>query len=351
MKVIVFFIFFISLDVVAQSDTTLVKIEKELYVLLRQLRSAATDVEREMYNISFYEELKEALKDPNILEYPFSKLTTISTIKSPDGSFRLFNWNVETNRLSHKHYCFMVKRGRVFGKNTIIEFKEDKISIPPSPITTLTPNRWYGALYYKIIPVKKGNKTLYTVLGYNGNTRVSNKKILDVFWFKGNRLRIGYPIFEENENSAKLKRRIFFEYSEKASVSIRYISGIDKIVFDHLTPETANLKGMYEFYIPDLTYDAYLWKNGVWRYQKDIQVGNAVARTTKRYYVDPETGEDKYKVEKNKWLNPDGSGEQQVVVEIENDGKKPKSTKKQKKSDKSKAKKIKSNPRSAVKIK
>ena len=355
MKIIVFFIGLMSFCAFSQNESKLPNIESDLENLLNKLRNSKTDAERELHNLTFYETIKGALKEPDILTYEFSRLTTISTIKSPDGEFRLFNWNVENQQLSHSHYCLMVKKGKTFGANAIIEFKEDKITIPPNPSTLLTPQKWYGALYYKIIPLKKGNKTLYTVMGYNGNTRSSNKKILEVFWFKGNRLRLGYPLFEADETSTKLKRRIFFEYSEKAIVSVKFLEGIGKIVFDHLTPETENLTGMYEFYIPDMTYDAYYWKNGVWKYQKDIQVGNKIDKTTKKFYVDSETGEEKFRVEKNKWEDPTAGapGEKHVAVEIENKDQK-KTDSKSNRAKKPKKEKItkrkKSNPHSAIKV-
>ncbi|MFD1550650.1 hypothetical protein DNU06_14965 [Putridiphycobacter roseus] len=332
-------------------------IENNLVSLLNELRAAKTDAELDFANSNLYEAVLEAAEKPDVMTYQFTKLNSMSTLVSPDEAFRLFNWNVETTQLNHKHYCIMVKKGRVFGKNEIIEFKEDKYTIPPSPRTQLTPNKWYGALYYKIIPLKKQGKTLYTVLGFNGNTRSSNKKILEVFWFRGNKLKLGYPLFEANEESTQIQKRIFFEYSEKATVSVKYLPALNKIVFNHLVPEAENLKGMYDFYIPDLTYDAYVWDGAIWHYQKDIQVGNESNKTIKRYYTDQKTGETKFKVEKDTWIDPTGegsagTGEKHTAVVIENDGKKH--SEKKKKTKVKKEKKIKQNkkkPRSAIDIK
>ena len=366
MRVIILIIGLLSFNGMAQvaPDTALMRIENRLAILLQKLRNAPNDTERDLHNLTLFEELKVALRKPGVLDYPFAKLTTMSTIKSPDGAFRIFNWNVETDQLTHKHYCFVVKRGRVKGRNRVIVFKEDKITIPPEPSTMLTPNRWYGALYYKIIPLKKGGKTLYTVMGFNGHTRSSNKKILDVFWFRGNSLKLGYPIFEESENSTELKRRIFFEYSEKATVSVKFLADIGKIVFNHLTPESDNLKGLPEFYVPDLTYDAYYWKNGVWKYQKDIQVGNKTEKKIKVYNpnYDPDAEEneedsEEYRVQRVRWEDPTGKGsaggsEKHVVVQVENDGKKRirLRKKRQSKPKKKRTKKRKSVPHSAIKL-
>ena len=359
MRIILFILSFTVLTGSAQDQTELIAAETELVALLDSVRKAKSDAERNMHNITLYQSVKDLEKINGILDYPFSKLTTMSTIKAPDGEFRIFNWNIENSNLEHSHYCILFKKSRGLKKQIAIEFKEDKYTIPPKPTTMLTPNKWYGALYYKIIPVKVGNKNLYTVLGYNGGTRSSTKKLIEVFWFKGNKLRLGYPLFESEENARNLQRRVFFEYSEQAIVSVRFLPEIGKIVFDHLVPENENLKGMYEFYIPDLTYDAYYWKDSHWKYQKDIQVGNKNEKTTKIFYTDPKTGDTKFKVEKNRWEDPTGegsagTGEKHVAVDIENDGKKPEKNKRKKSKKPRRQKKVKGDkkkPQSAIEIK
>ena len=357
MRQLILFLFLQSFISFGQEPADWEGIENNLVKLLNTLREAKTDAELALHNSNLYEAVLEVAEMPTVMSHQFTKLNTMSTLISPDEEFRLFNWNVETTQLNHKHYCIMVKKGRVFGKNEVIEFKEDKFTIPPSPRTQLTPNKWYGALYYKIIPIKKQGKTLYTVLGFSGNTRSSNKKVLEVFWFRGNKLKLGYPLFEANEESSQIQKRIFFEYSEKATVSVKYLPELGKIVFNHLVPEAENLKGMYDFYIPDLTYDAYVWDGAIWHYQKDIQVGNESNKTTKKYYTDPKTGETKYKVEKDTWIDPTGegsagTGEKHTAVVIENDGKNHKEKKKKSRTKKQKkTKKKKRDPQSAIEIK
>ena len=359
MRLILFLFCFSTSLLYGQDQHELIAAEIEIASWLDSVRKARTDAEQEMHNISLYQAVKD-LEDINgILEYPFSKLTSMSTIKAPDGEFRLFNWNIENKNLVNSHYCIMFKKARGLKKHIAIEFKEDKYTIPPKPTNMLTPNKWYGALYYKIVPVRVGNRKLYTILGYSGGTRSTNKKLIEVFWFKGNKLRLGYPLFETEDNAKNLQRRIFFEYSEQATVSVRFLTDIGKIVFDHLVPENKNMEGMYEFYIPDLSYDAYYWKDGRWKYQKDIQVGNKSEKTTKIFYTDPKTGDTRFKVQKNKWEDPTGegsagTGEKHVATDIENDGKSSKDDKrkKEKKPRKQKtAKTEKKKPQSAIEIK
>lgn len=322
MKILLYIILLIPTLTFAKKieiDTFLVRKENDLALLLDKLRKSKDNAELEYNNLNFDAELREVLDAPGVLVYPFEKLRTMSTITSPDGAFRVFNWNIEDENRTHSHFCYVVRKGRG-GKNQVIKFKEDKFTLGPRPDGMLTPNRWYGGLYYKIVPIQVGRKTMYTMFAYNGSRRSSNKKILDVFWFKGKSLRLGFPIFQDERNDTELHRRVFFEYSDKAAVSLRYEEGINKIVFDHLVPESGNLKGMYEYYIPDMQFDAYFWENDFWNYQADIVVGNTSDKEKSRreYYIDTETGEELYRIVPIDYVNPSKDG-RNLETEIEND--------------------------------
>lgn len=285
-----------------ENDTFLVRREGEINLILTDLRKAQTDMEREMINMDLQEELKALLLYPGVMEYPFASWTTMSTISAPDGAFRLFNWNVEDESGLHSHFCYLVKPDNA-NENTVITLVEDRLTITPRPEHTLTAEHWYGALYYNIVPVKKGNKTLYTVFGYNGNDRATNRKLLDVFYFKGKSLRMGYPLFQEAPGSQHLLRRVFFEYSEKAIISLRVNDKLGAIVFDHLVPETPQLEGIYDYYIPDMTYDGYKWENGTWIYVEDIIAYNDPNETVKQY-IPTEDGDEAYRNVEDIWTNP-----------------------------------------------
>jgi len=323
-------------------DTFLVNKEYEINEILTKLRAAEDDAEKEFINIDLQAALEELLKYPGVMEYPFESWNTMSTITSPDGAFRIFNWNVEDKNLTHKHYCYVVKPTRGNKDNKVFELKEDKVTISPKPETTLTPNNWYGALYYKIIPVQKGSKTYYTVLGFSGKDRSSNQKLLDVFYFKGKSMRMGFPLFQEAKDSKRLKRRVFFEYSEKAIFTMNQNDKIGGIVFDHLIPESPNLEGIYEFYIPDMTYDCYRNKDGIWRYEEDVIAYNDPNKKIKQWH--PTEGGDSSEAEdvKDFWINPvdptspvnSGSDATAPIEDVRD-----KDTKKRNKSDRRKDKK------------
>jgi len=316
-------------------DTFLVKKEAEINAQLNKLRAATSDQSRILENESLKNLVESVLAYPKTFDYPFASFQTMSTIASPDGAFRLFNWNIEDDNGLNSHFCYMIIPSRNREKpNNVISFKEDRVTIPPRPETTLTPNRWYGALYYNIIPIKKGSKTLYTILGYNGGSRSTNKKIIDVFYFKGKKLRMGYPIFQDGASSKRLARRVFFEYSEKVTVGVNMNDQLQAIVFDHLVPETEELTGLYDYYVPDMTYDAYRWEDNVWKYKEDLVAVNQENRKTKRYRPDTEDKDESYIEERDEWIdpvdgNPLGGGSNAIapLEEISVDSKKRKNKK------------------------
>ena len=68
--------------------------------------------------------------------------------------------------------------------------------------------------------------------------------------------------------------RVILEYSKDAGVSLQYNSKLKMIVYDHLVPMDGAPIGMYAFYIPDFTYDAYQFKKGKWIHRSMVDPEN-----------------------------------------------------------------------------
>ena len=179
--------------------------------------------------------------------------------------------------------------------------KLDPYTVKPTGI--IDAKNWYGALYYKILPIEYNGKTDYTLLGWDGGTSESNFKIIDVLTFSGNNVKLGSPVFIKKKEVLK---RVVFEYSDKSSMSLKYEDKYDRIVFDHLSPESPSLAGVYSFYVPDFSYDAYIWDNESWVLNEDvITINNEEEKKNQTNYVlDEKTGKIKEKKVKNGWLNP-----------------------------------------------
>jgi hypothetical protein len=290
--------------------------------MLDSLRASTNDYDKAQQNKIFKEYLFETLQQKEAYTYPFSKLRTVGFIDSPDGLLRIISWNIEQDDQSQKYYCYIMHKDERKKSVSISELTDNSFMLPPRPDGILEADNWYGALYYKIIPVDKGSKTLYTVLGYDANTSMSNIKLIDVIYFTGDNPKLGSPIFKTPEGTFK---RMFYEHSEKTTMSLKYEENYKRIIFDHLSPETPNLKGFYSFYVPDLSLDAFHFTNGKWVLKEDVIGINKEDDEKNGVYV---MNEKTHKVEKkeikNKWENPEdanapGGGIEHIAVLPEED--------------------------------
>jgi hypothetical protein len=160
---------------------------------------------------------------------------------------------------------------------------------------------WYGAMYSEIITQKIGSKKYYTVLGWDGNSGSSNIRIIDAITFSSKSGKLGAPIFR---NQKEKLNRVYFEYTETATMNVNYESKYKRIMFDHLIPQTPDLKGFYSFYIPDFSYDCYVWKKDGWNLMEDVIGVNQEDPKNLTIYSPDKNGRVKKRKIKNKWKTP-----------------------------------------------
>ena len=80
------------------------------------------------------------------------------------------------------------------------------------------------------------------------------------------------------------------------------------IVFDHLVPELPTLEGMYDFYIPDMTYDGYKWENGIWEYHEDYIAWNDNNSRIQMFGPTDDGDDSEYISVRDVWINPVDAG-------------------------------------------
>lgn len=280
--------------------------EDELAVLLDSIRGAKNNAAKENWNAQFKKLIDQTLHEPTVFDITFTKLRTLGIIDSPDKLVRIVNWNVEQDDGTQKYYAYVLHRNSLKDtKHKVIELIDKSFLLTAKPEETLQADMWYGALYYQIIPVEKANKTYYTVLGWDGGTRMSNTKLIDVIVFSGNSLKLGYPLFKSGSTTAK---RLFFEHSERSVMSLRYEPEYKRIIFDHLMPETPTMVGFYEFYVPDMSYDAYILENNRWVLKEDVIGINKQDHTVSLSQIDEKSGEITTSSVPGKWIDPTGEG-------------------------------------------
>ena len=284
----------------SQKDTIIPYREKVLSLYLTKVRSAIKDEDKKKINQEFKNYLLETISIPESFTYNFPQLKTIGIIDSPDKNFRIINWNVQLEDESNLFFAFVIKKGNK-KKNKIVELLCKSI-VYEMPTDIISENNWYGALYYKIIPVKKGKKIFYTLLGWRSNGNISFMKLIDVIEINGNHIKLGSSIFQNKKEKLK---RVVFEYSKKATMTLRYEEKYDRIIFDHLSPESPSMNGLYEYYIPDMSYDAYIFDDERWVLNEDVIAVNELEKNTyKQINVDKKTGEIKEEEVKKSWIDP-----------------------------------------------
>lgn len=305
MKVLTCLIF-VTLSYISVGQETSVLKQKEPYLdsLLRQVRAATTHEEKSERNAVFKNEIEKALNEPSALSYNFTLLQTVGIIDSPDKQVRIVNWNVEQEDFSHKYYCFVLYNDTKKKEVRVTELQDMSFGMPSQPTEVIDHDNWYGALYYRIIPVERGSRTIYTLLGWDHNSSLSQLKLIDAMYFTSSKVKFGSPIFKIGNET---QNRVFFEHSKKTSMFLNYEPQRERIMMDHLSPESPSLKNFRSYYVPDMSYDAMVFENKKWVLKEDVIGINDDMRSNAKQEVTVlnEKGQLEKRTIKTEWQNPE----------------------------------------------
>ncbi|HEX3006855.1 MAG TPA: hypothetical protein VHO90_04500 [Bacteroidales bacterium] len=221
--------------------------------------------------------LAKLLLEPGTYNYPFDSLKTVGKIKSPDDEFRIISWNTKINDDSLLNFSIIQFNPRKEVSCKVIVL-HDKSEIDKVGNIRLSSNGWYGALYYKIIPVKVEGKTYYTLLGLDSFSPYVSKRVIDVLYFDNGEAFFGAPIFNV---AGKAISRMVFSYSARVSMMLNYDETLKTIVFDHLAPREPRYTGQFEFYGPDFSFDGFIFNKNSWQFIEDVKPNRPVTNGKK----------------------------------------------------------------------
>ncbi|MCX6185977.1 MAG: hypothetical protein NTU43_03130 [Bacteroidetes bacterium] len=277
MKKLLFILFvFFSLGIKAQnkidslSIDSLHDVEIRLMGLSERMIQSYDEEERMTSGKNFIRTLVRAIKVQGSYYYPFDSLKAVSIIQSPDNLFRIMTWNLGTNEEEFHYYGLIQmnpdKMKKIKDTTNLRAFyplidRSSKINNPYDTITSA--DFWWGSNYYQMALSKAGKTTFYTILGWDGNTNRSNKKVVDVLTFQNNKPVFGAPIFDVK--GKKLLKRMIWEFSNQATMTLRYEEKKNMLIYENIVPPKPSNLGMYETYLPDGSYDFMVWKNGKWQ--------------------------------------------------------------------------------------
>lgn len=279
--------FCVSKHATAQNVRSNSEIQDSLSRISSEIWKQKSDSAKLAANTVFLNVFNTVLKSDTLISFPLDSIYGITHVASSDAKMHLYTWNIPLKNGTNKYFGFI----RANIDNPILiplvshEYNNEDLSNQ-----LMSHQNWYGALYYKLIQIKIEDKEAYTLLGWDGFTATSNRKIIDILTIDNKGIfQFGMPVFKTDQG---MKSRVVMEYSEKANMLLRYdyqaimIQKKKKIkremawliVMDRLIPMDPSMKGMRKYYIPvgDI-YDGFIFRNGYWSMVEDIDVTNTPA--------------------------------------------------------------------------
>lgn len=244
--------------------------EDTLIALADSMNHVGIPEERQGYVYRFVNKLKDALSVPQSFTYPFDSLAThINIIKSDDGAFRIFNWAMPANEMSMRYYGAIQLPSAGAPKLYGLVDYSSQIQKGASD-SILTGGRWFGAIYYRVMPITVNGEPAYTLFGLNAGNVSSTRKIMDVLYFTPQGPVFGAPVFGVRSPDTKAQAvRFVLEYKKGVQVGLNWNEERQAVVYDRLESETNDPSRRYT-YVPTGQYDGFRWQNGMWTMVKDL---------------------------------------------------------------------------------
>ncbi len=240
--------------------------EDSLVTLGDSLVSGSSYEVREAACVAFIPMLVRALRTPDAFDFSFDRVQTLSELRAPDESFRIFTFQMMLWDYTYRYFGAIQYRDNELRLTPLMDAS---LFMADSVLNTavLGPEEWYGAIYYGITSRKHKGKTYYFLFGFDGLDLFSSRKLVEVLQFENERPVFGAPLFPDKLEEPVYSNRFLLEYKKEASASLNYDAELEQIVFDHLVPENPLSEGIRSTYIPDGTYEGFSWdKKGYWVY-------------------------------------------------------------------------------------
>ena len=270
-RLFVLFLFLFFLFPLCGQQVSVSNNEKQIAALFDSLNISVSDKEKKELHNKITKLFAEELKKPESFSNPYSSLNFVGKVFSDDGKVKIYTWNYPLSDKTHGYGGFIQYKTKNKTIKTIpLKIKNE--AYLPLNNKRINPNEWYGALYYRVIPVKYRKDNYYVLLGWAGNNAVSEYKIIEVLNLneQGNAF-FGKLVFKQKN---KTLQRFVLEYSAEAKISLTYDNKAKKIVFDHLVPPKPVYTNVFSYYGPDFTYDAFVLQKGKWNFEENVDAKN-----------------------------------------------------------------------------
>jgi hypothetical protein len=261
--------------VLSPQDASPKNLMDSLALLGEQMMMAPTEEARRDHQQTFDSLLVSMLYENDAWTLDFRKVRNLSVLQDPDKQFQIITYLLPLKGGRNRYYGHLILRDEGDAWEVItLRDKSDDIGMPDYEVGDAS--KWYGAIYYEIIPVKKDKQTYFTLIGFRPNQNATNEKLLEILWFQDGAPIFGHDLFYlETFNDRKFfkaPRRLIMKYKGDVSAMMKYERKRKRILMDHVLPPDAKLKGIYDQYGPDFTYNALLWGKNGWEIQFDVKI-------------------------------------------------------------------------------
>jgi hypothetical protein len=220
--------------------------------------------------------LVRALKTTNSFYFKFDSMRTAPVVYPDDSSFRIITWHYTPDDANY-HQRGVIQVNTPDGSLKIFPLYDASEFTTAPQDSVRTPQNWIGAVYYKIIQKKTGDKTFYTLLGYDENNMRTTRKWMEMLSFNERgepRFGGSFTIPPDSTNPRPtVVKRYLMEYKKDASAKLNYDPEEDLIVMDHLVSESNEPQKKFTL-VPGGDYEAFKWQNGTWLNETTMYIEN-----------------------------------------------------------------------------
>ena len=267
--------------------------ERRLAELLERTATAATDNERYLASEEAVDALRDALDETGSMGWRWTLPRSASVLTSPDGRLRVFTWAVV--RDNGEFECFGAvqfynERTQAWEHEVLHDRSEEIMNREES---LLSADNWLGAIYQDLIQTTAGDRTYYTLLGWNGVDNLTDRRVIEPVMMRGGVPQFGAPVFRGERNL----RRVVLEYRGDAAVQMAWdeqtVEEVTRervkekgryrtverrkehkekvIIFDEVEPQVEGMEGLFQYYVPSGRELGYAWVDGKWELRQGAQ--------------------------------------------------------------------------------
>ena len=130
------------------------ELEQQIKFNAFQIVNATSYPERVLADSNFTKGLVRALKNPYSFNHAFDSLITVSTLFSPDSTFKIFTWQLLSEDEKSYRQKGAIQMNTKDGSLQLVPlFDCSEFTDAPND-SIRDAKHWIGAIYYKIIPKK-----------------------------------------------------------------------------------------------------------------------------------------------------------------------------------------------------